>query len=44
MLGTRLVDTRIGAAFFEDPTRMQRDLLSDAAKQFLDELFPEAKP
>jgi hypothetical protein len=44
LLGTRLVDTRIGAAFFEDPARMQRDLLSDAAKQYLDELFPEAKP
>jgi hypothetical protein len=41
LLATRLVDTRIGSAFFEDPLRMHRDLLSDAAKQYLDELFPK---
>src|SRR5262249_29359619 len=44
LLGTRLVDTRIGAAFFEDEARMRRDLLGDAAREYLDELFPRAKP
>lgn len=41
LLGTYLVDTRIGTAFFEDSTRMYRDLLGDAAKQILDEMFKE---
>jgi hypothetical protein len=44
LLATRLVDTCIGTAFFEDPSRMHRDLLSDAAAQYLDKLFPKAKP
>jgi hypothetical protein len=44
LLATRLVDTRIGTAFFEDASRMHRDLLGDAAKEYLDELFPKVKP
>jgi hypothetical protein len=44
LLGTRLLDTRIGTAFFDDPSRMHRDLLSDAARAYLDELLPKAKP
>jgi polyhydroxyalkanoate synthesis regulator phasin len=44
LLATRVVDTRIGTVFFEDPARMHRDLLSDGAKQYLDELFPNSKP
>jgi hypothetical protein len=44
LLATRLIDTRIGTAFFEDASRMHRDLLSDAAKEYLDELFPKVKP
>jgi len=35
LLGTHLLDTSIGAAFFADPERMHRDLLSDAAKEQL---------
>ncbi len=44
LLGTHLVDTRIGAAFFDDPARMYRDLLGDAAKEVLDELFRGSRP
>jgi hypothetical protein len=32
ILGTHLLDTAIGEAFFNDPTRMHRDLLADAAE------------
>ena len=39
LLGTHLVDTRIGEAFFADPQRMHRDLLGEAAKVHLDTLF-----
>ncbi len=35
LLGTHLVDTHIGADFFLDPRRMHRDLLSDAATEYL---------
>jgi hypothetical protein len=35
LLGTHLLDTRIGSAFFGDPERMHRDLLSDAAREYL---------
>jgi hypothetical protein len=42
LLGTHLVDTGIGEAFFADPRRMHRDLLSDAAGAYLDTLFPKA--
>jgi hypothetical protein len=44
LLGTRLVDTRIGVAFFDDPTRMHRDLLGDAAREVLDGLFGKVGP
>lgn len=39
LMATLAVDGRIGAAFFGDPERMHRDLLGDAAKKYLDELF-----
>jgi hypothetical protein len=44
LLGTRLVDTRIGTAFFGEASRMHRDLLGDAAREYLDELFPKGRP
>ena len=44
LLATRIVDTRIGAAFFGDAGRMHRDLLGDAAKEYLDKLLPQEKP
>ena len=34
-MATRALDTTIGADFFNDPTRMHRDLLSDAAHDYL---------
>ena len=37
LLGTKLIDTRIGEDFFDDPLRMHRDLLGDAARAYLDE-------
>jgi hypothetical protein len=36
------VDTRIGEAFFADPQFLHRDLLSDAARTYLDTLFKKA--
>ena len=41
LLATRLVDTRIGLDFFDDPTRMHRDLLSDAAREYLGHLLDQ---
>lgn len=35
VLGTVMVDTRIGESFFGDPQRMHRDLLADAAAEYL---------
>ena len=35
LLGTHLLDTRIGVDFFGDPERMHRDLLADAAAAYL---------
>jgi hypothetical protein len=35
LLGTHLLDTKIGVAFFDDPQRMHRDLLADAAEDWL---------
>jgi hypothetical protein len=35
LLGTHLLDSRIGSAFFGDAERMHRDLLSDAAREYL---------
>jgi hypothetical protein len=39
LLGTRLLDTQLGDDVWEDPQRMHRDLLGDAARVYLDELF-----
>ncbi len=39
LLGTKLLDLQIGADLFDDTGRMFRDLLGDAAKAYLDELF-----
>jgi hypothetical protein len=44
LLGTHLVDTRIGSDFFNDPLYMHRDLLRTAAREYLDELFKKARP
>ncbi len=44
LVTTRSVDAGIGAAFFGDPERMHRDLLADAAKAYLDELFRPGRP
>jgi hypothetical protein len=35
LMATRALDTIIGVDFFNDPLRMHRDLLSDAAKDYL---------
>jgi hypothetical protein len=35
VLGTVIGDTRIGESFFGDPQRMHRDLLADAAAEYL---------
>jgi hypothetical protein len=42
LLGTHLLDTRIGVDFFDDPERMHRDLLADAAAEYLKKMA--AKP
>jgi hypothetical protein len=39
LLGTRILDTHVGEAFFSDPLRMHRDLLGDAARKHLDQVF-----
>ncbi len=44
LLGTRLIDTEIGEAFFGDRLRMHRDLLADAAREHLDRLFKKSEP
>jgi len=41
LLGTHLLDGGIGEAFFGEFMRMHRDLLGDAAKQYLQRLLPE---
>lgn len=38
LLGTKLMDTRVGADLFGDPLRMHRDLLGDAAKAYLSKM------
>ena len=40
LLGTHLLDGSVGEAFFGDYLRMHRDLLGDAAKQYLPHLLP----
>jgi hypothetical protein len=39
LLGTHLIDTRLGEDLFEDPLYMHSDLLGTAARTYLDELF-----
>jgi hypothetical protein len=39
LLGTKLLDLRIGADIWGDPQHMYRDLLADGASTYLDELF-----
>ena len=41
LLGTHLLDGSVGEAFFGDYMRMHRDLLGDAAGQYLLRLLPE---
>ncbi len=41
LLGTHLLDGSVGEAFFGDYMRMHRDLLADAAEQYLPVLLPE---
>jgi hypothetical protein len=41
LLGTHLLDGSVGEAFFGDYLRMHRDLLGDAAKQYLPRLLPK---
>lgn len=38
LIGTRRLDRKLASAFFGDETRLQRDVLGDAAKACLDEL------
>jgi hypothetical protein len=41
LLGTHLLDGGVGEAFFGDYLRMHRDLLGDAARQYLPRLLPK---
>lgn len=41
LLGTHLLDGSVGEAFFGDYMRMHRDLLGDAAAQYLARLLPQ---
>lgn len=41
LLATHLVDGEVGRAFFDDPARMHRDLLSDAAGRWIATHRPE---
>jgi len=41
LLGTHLLDGSVGEAFFGDALRMHRDLLGDAARQYLPSLLPK---
>jgi len=41
LLGTHLLDGGVGEAFFGDYMRMHRDLLGDAASQYLPSLLPK---
>jgi hypothetical protein len=43
LLGTHLLDTQLGADVYDDPQRLHRDLLADAARGYLDELFAPKK-
>lgn len=41
LLGTHLLDGSVGEAFFDDYLRMHRDLLGDAAREYLERLLPQ---
>ena len=41
LLGTILLDRKIGVAFFDQEYRMERDLLGDVAAAYLDVIFPK---
>jgi hypothetical protein len=41
LLGTHLLDGSVGEAFFDDYLRMHRDLLGDAAREYLARLLPQ---
>ncbi len=41
LLGTHLLDGSVGEAFFGDYMRMHRDLLGDAAREYLPRLLPD---
>lgn len=41
LLGTHVLDSDIGEAFFGEAMRMHRDVLSDAARDYLPTLLPE---
>lgn len=41
LLGTHLLDRRIGSAFFNDDERMHRDLLGDAAQELLKKIHKQ---
>jgi hypothetical protein len=38
LLATYMLDTGVGVAFFDDPLRMHRDLLADAATEYIKQL------
>jgi hypothetical protein len=44
LVGTSVLDTRIGADFFGDELRMHRDLLADAAKAYVKQLALPPSP
>ncbi len=41
LLGTHMLDGSVGEAFFGDYMRMHRDLLGDAASQYIPRLLPK---
>ncbi|MBU6454329.1 MAG: hypothetical protein KGS72_21305 [Cyanobacteria bacterium REEB67] len=43
LVGTHVLDASIGDAFFREPLRMHRDLLSDGAREYLHAHRPKAK-
>jgi hypothetical protein len=43
LLATRAIDTRVGRDFFDDPFAMHKDLLGEAAREYLPRLFGKAE-
>jgi len=39
LLGTVVLDRGAAEIFFHDPTRMDRDVMADGARKYLDRLF-----